>query len=121
MEDIQGEATRLLALMERKLGKQFPAPKPQLRAVTERPPLVAPERTRLDAVTRESHVRMIGHLRRRYALQVLVDQAIFGKGSVDLLSDDDLMALHRDLERARECIADGISLEDAGLLRSRCA
>jgi hypothetical protein len=73
----------------------------------------------LDAVTRESHVRMIGHLRRRYGLQVLVDQAVFGKGAVDRLGDEELVALHKDLERARECMADGISLEDAGLLRSR--
>jgi hypothetical protein len=64
---------------------------------------------------------MIGHLRKRYGLQVLVDQAIFGKGSVDMLDDDELVALHKDLERARECAADGITLEDAGLLRSRYA
>lgn len=62
---------------------------------------------------------MIGHLRKRYGLQVLVDQATFGKGSVDRLEDHELIALHMDLERARECMADGITLEDAGLLRSR--
>lgn len=62
---------------------------------------------------------MIGHLRKRYGLQVLIDQAIFGKGSVERLDDDELIALHKDLERARECMADGITLEDAGLLRSR--
>jgi hypothetical protein len=54
-------------------------------------------------------------------MQVLVDQAIFGKGSLDKLTDDELVGLHRDLERARECFQEGISLEDAGLLRSLCA
>lgn len=79
----------------------------------------APKRQGLDSVTRESYVRMIGHLRRRYGLQMLVDQATFGRGSVDRLGDEELEALYKDLERARECIADGISFEDAGLLRSR--
>jgi hypothetical protein len=89
--------------------------KPNLRVVGAQ----EPPRRSLDSVTRESYVRMIGHLRRRYSLQMLVDQAIFGKGSVDRLGDDELVALHKDLERARECIADGISFEDAGLVRSR--
>ena len=115
MQDDQGDVMRMVALLERKLGKHFPAPKPNLRVVTE----MAPAASRLDAVTRESYVRMIGHLRRRYGLQMLVDQAIFGKGSVDRLGDEELEALYRDLERARECLADGISFEDAGLLRSR--
>lgn len=74
----------------------------------------------LDQVTRESHIKMIGHLQKRYGLKVLVDQATFGIGSVDELDDDSLVQLHRDLVRAGECIADGISLEDAGLLRSSC-
>lgn len=116
MQDEQGEVMRLVALMERKLGKRFPAPKPQL--VVVKPPPKA-ESLVLDSVTKESHIRMIGHLRKRYGLQVLVDQAIFGKGSIDRLSDEELVALHRDLERARDCMADGITLEDAGLLRSR--
>lgn len=103
---------RLVAVIEGELG------------VRHRPILVepsAPQLRRLDSVTRESYVRMIGHLRRRYGLQMLVDQATFGVGSVDRLGDQELEALYRDLERARECMADGISLEDAGLLRSRCA
>lgn len=73
----------------------------------------------MDAVTRESHIKMIGHLRKRYGMQVLVDQAIFGRSCLEDLSDDELVDLHRDLERARECLSDGISLEDAGLLRNR--
>lgn len=106
---------RLAAMIERGLKANQPV-RASLRVVGVDP---LPPRG-LDSVTRESHVKMIGHLRRRYSLQVLVDQAIFGKGSVDRLDDEELIALHKDLERARECMADGISLEEAGLLRARC-
>lgn len=107
----------LVALLRERARNGKPRP-PKLRLVSEAPPRTKPA---LDHVTRESHVKMIGHLKRRLGLQVLVDQAVFGKGSVDQLDDDELVALHKDLERARECIADGVSLEDAGLLRSRYA
>jgi len=90
--------------------------KPQLRVVGRENPRL-PTRG-LDPITRESHIRMIRHLSRRYRLQVLVDQAIFGFVAVEDLPDDRLVGLHRDLDRARECLADGISLEDAGLIRS---
>lgn len=87
--------------------------KPQLRVV-ELPPKRPPG---LDSVTRESHIKMIGHLRRSYGLQVLIDQATFGIGSLDRLGDDELVALHRDMESGRDCCIDGVSLEDAGLIR----
>lgn len=73
----------------------------------------------MDPITRASHVRMIKHLRRIYRLHCLVDQATFGKGEIEDLSDEEVVALHRELERARDCIRDGISLEDAGLLKSQ--
>ncbi|KRA74242.1 hypothetical protein ASD78_12165 [Lysobacter sp. Root667] len=63
---------------------------------------------------------MIGHLSRRYGLRVLVDQATFGLAGVEQLDDEGLVSLHRSLDHARECLADGISLEEAGLLRSIC-
>jgi hypothetical protein len=106
---------RLAALIKSALQSEQ-GQRPNLTVVGGQEP---PKREYLDSVTRESYVRMIGHLRRRYGLQMLVDQAIFGKGSVDRLGDEELEALYKDLERARECIADGISFEDAGLLRSR--
>lgn len=72
----------------------------------------------LDPVNRESHVRMILHLRDRYRLHFLVAQGLFGKNGFGDLSDDEVIALHRDLDRAVQCIQDGISFEDAGLIRS---
>jgi len=75
------------------------------------------DRTMCD-VTRSSHIRMINHYRRWYGLQLLVDQACVGYGGVDQLPDEAILALHRDIDRARECIKDGVSWEDAGLLRA---
>lgn len=115
-ERFQELALKLARTLQELEAKEEPPPRPALRLVDKGAPL---QRAGLDAITRESHIRMIGHLRKRYGLQVLVDQAMFGMGSLDRLSDDELVALHRDLERARECLADGISLEEAGLLRSR--
>lgn len=76
-----------------------------------------PKRTMCD-ITRESHIRMINHYKRWYGLQLLVDQACIGYASVYDLPDEAILQLHRDMGRARECIAEGISLEDAGLIRS---
>jgi len=83
----------------------------------------APEPFRMDFVLRESHIRMIRHFRRRWGnpMQLIIDQACFGYMGVEQLPDDDLIQLHKDLERAEDCMRDGISFEDAGLLRSRYA
>ena len=75
----------------------------------------------MDALTRESHCKMIRHIRRRWGhhMQQLIDQATFGLAGIEQLADDDLIKLHMDMERAQECIRDGVTFEDAGLLRSR--
>lgn len=48
----------------------------------------------------------------------MVDQATFNVASLSCLEDCDLIRLVNDMERARECIMDGVSFEDAGLVRS---
>ena len=75
----------------------------------------------MDHVLRESHCRMIRHFRRAWGqpMQLLIDQACFGYMGIEQLPDDDLIQLHKDLERAMDCIREGVSFEDAGLLRSR--
>lgn len=75
----------------------------------------------LDAITRESHIRLIRHLRRRCgpASQELIDRATFGLSGVEQLPDEQLVQLHEDLERALDCVREGISFEDADLYRSR--
>lgn len=67
---------------------------------------------------------MITSLRKFYkpfGMDVIVNQALIGKAGVDQLEDDELVALLRSIDRARECISDGISFEEAGLIRARCA
>jgi hypothetical protein len=48
-----------------------------------------------------------------------VRQHTFGLPSIDVLEDPDLLELHREMEQARECIAEGIPLEDVGLIRTQ--
>jgi len=81
----------------------------------------APAATQMHDLERESHCRMIRHLRRRWGMpmQILIDQACFGLPGIEQLSDEELIALHKDLERAQDCMRDGVSFEDAGLIRSR--
>lgn len=77
---------------------------------------------RMDDIVRQSHIRMIRSLTkayRQFGFQLLVDQATIGCAGVEDLDDDALIALHRDLERARDCITDGVTFEEAGLLRNR--
>lgn len=80
-----------------------------------------PQGFRMDAMVRESHCRMIRHFRRRWGqpMQMIIDQACFGLAGIEQLPDDDLIQLHKDLERAEDCMRDGVTFEDAGLLRSR--
>lgn len=108
-----------MALVEAAVKDRVPPDRPALRVVRSSDP-AEPSRS-LDDVTRLSHIRMIRHYTRRYRVKVLVDQALFGKRGLEELDDDALVKLHRDLERARECLEDGISFEDAGLIKSVAA
>lgn len=126
--DLDQEMDKLAQLIalraQRKMGV-----KPNLMVVgsakpAEAEPVPAPSAgpaMRMDVVLRESHCRMIRHFHRRWgaSMQLLIDQACFGYMGIEHLPDDDLIQLHKDLERAEDCIRDGVSFEDAGLLRSR--
>lgn len=105
----------LASRMAKAMGTETPRPRPHLRLVT----LSTPAR-QLDDLTRESHCRMIRHLRRRwgYSMQLIIDQATFGLAGIEQLEDQQLVQLHRDLERAQDCMREGISFEDAGLLQA---
>lgn len=70
-----------------------------------------------DDVTRDSCLRRILFLRRAYRLHWLVDQETFDQPGLGSLEDAQIAALLKAMERARECIADGVAFEDAGLLR----
>lgn len=109
------------------LAKRLAARTQELRASEPaRPPLKLVTTTtasalQMDSVVRESHLRMIRSLARSYrgvGLQLLVDQATLGRAGLDDLGDEEVLQLHRDLDRARECIRDGVDFEEAGLLRA---
>lgn len=71
-----------------------------------------------DAVTRDCRLKRIRWLSKAYRLQWLVDQHCFRLGGPAELNGEALAALHKDMERARACAAEGIPFEDAGLIRS---
>lgn len=75
----------------------------------------------MDAIQREAHYRRIRYLASAYKLQWLVDQATWNVANLEDLSDEDLIELHRDMDRARECPVDDVSYEDAGLVRNKRA
>lgn len=75
----------------------------------------------MDGIERESRLRWMRALVRAYrpfGMDLIWKQALVGKRDADDLSDDELMQLHRDIDRARDCLSDGITFEEAGLLRS---
>lgn len=111
-------AQRLAARTAALRGEKVP--RPALRAVGANAG-PEPEAFSMDVVLRESHFRMIRHFRRRWGqpMQLIIDQACFGLMGIEQLSDRDLIQLHKDLERAEDCMRDGVTFEDAGLLRSR--
>jgi hypothetical protein len=63
-------------------------------------------------------LKRIRFLRKAYQLAWLVDQHTFDLPTLESLSDEALSSLLRAMEKARECIADGVSFEDAGLVES---
>jgi hypothetical protein len=91
--------------------------KPQLRLV-ELPQ--KPDRdVGMDSVQRDGHYRRIRYFASAYKMQWLVDQALFEYANLEDLPDEELIALHRDMDRARECPEFDVSYEERGLVRSR--
>lgn len=79
--------------------------------------LVQPPRpTLFDSITKECMIRRVRWLTRTYNLAFIQDQATFNQVGLEALADESLAALLQDLERARECIEEGIPLEDAGFV-----
>lgn len=104
------------AIAERVNGAR-PEP-PRLRVVRQR----LPEGPCLAPPVRSSYIRLIRSLERAYSaygIDLIINQALVGKSRLEDLDDRELAVLVDDLQRARECIAEGISFEDAGLIRGR--
>lgn len=104
-----------MAMLEAKLGKQVPAGRPDLRVVPT-PPIGD---MGMDSATRESYLRVIRGLSRAYqksGLHLIVNRATLGKGTIDQLSDEEIVALHRDLHRGLDCMRNDVPFEHAGLI-----
>ncbi len=90
--------------------------RPQLRAIDG-----TPRRQTLDAITRAFCIRRIRFLSKSYGLPWLVDQHLLNAPGLESMGDSELSTLLREMERARECITNGISLEDAGIIHDTSA
>lgn len=118
-ERIEREAELLAKIVRRKLGS-----KPNLRLVAEgnlrRELPSAPAAGYLDPQSRDILYRRIRDLSRMYWLAWLVRQETEPAGGVlECLDDDALLALRGKMEYARECRVEGISFDDAGLVRQQ--
>ncbi|GGD45828.1 hypothetical protein [Pseudoxanthomonas indica] len=111
METHKGLEALAQALADKVKARTRNKTAPVLRLVSR-----APAR-QFDPATRDFILRRIRFLRARYGLAWLVDQHQLSSASVEHLADHALAALLADLERGRECIADGISFDDAELVR----
>lgn len=103
------EISQLSELLDARIGKENGPPKLRL--------IVPPTSQLLDSISRDAHLKRVAFLERRYGLHWLVEQECFDVASTTLLEDCDLIRLLTMMERARECIADGVSFEDADLVR----
>lgn len=96
--------------------KQLPPAKPALK-------LVVPESARppslLTDEARAAHLRRIQFVAGRYGIWWLVDQELDGV-SVDDLADEHLVRVRLVMEKALKCILEGVSFEDAELVRWAC-
>lgn len=107
----------LVSLLRQRV-KSAPGGKPQLQIVGAA--AAAPVR-RMDAVERDSRIRWMRALARAYrgfGMDLIVKQAMVGRRWMEDMTDDELIELHRNMDRARECLSDGVTFEEAGLLRS---
>lgn len=119
MKDTTGRETRLQALANLIAAEiEAAPPRPKLRIVRKHD---LPERPaeRMDPATRESYLRLIRGLAKAYkpcGMQLIVDRAVAGRQSINDLTDDEVMRLHRDVYRGLECIKNDVPFEHVGLI-----
>lgn len=72
-----------------------------------------------DPIMREHRIARIRWLSRHYGLGVIVRKHTFGRAGMDVLDADELVELHKEVERAFECVMDGIPIDEAGFVRQQ--
>lgn len=102
---------QLVKELDAKVSQAYPRPKIV-------PPAPSPGVV-LDSITREAMYSRIRDLQRMYQLGWLLRQETFHVPAMECLEDAELSGLLTDMERARECLVEGVCFEDAGLVRSR--
>lgn len=68
------------------------------------------------------HERMIWQLLYTYrgcGFREIYDEAVRGRSCLAKLGDYEVVELHDKLDQARECLAEGMSLQEAGLIPSK--
>ncbi len=115
MAETEEEVSRLSALLEKKLGERFPAPRPALRLITtaDLPPKPAPL---YDDHEREWVRDRIRYWTRIYGLEQWTRQQMRGFVTLEDMPDEDLQALLNRIERGVQCIRDGIGFDEADLM-----
>ena len=91
-------------------------PKPKLRLI-RRDDLAEPLPDTQALIDRMGRLSRIRWLRRAYDLKWLVDQHTARVPNLDCLDNDQIIALHQDMETARECITEDVPFADRGLIR----
>lgn len=114
------ERAALEALAEalaRKAARHVSGRPPSLAVLQHSAPTSSTHATALDHVTRRSILKRIRLLASSYQLQWLVDQETFATTGPEAVDDARLTQLLQDMEAARQCIVDGDSFDDIGLVR----
>lgn len=89
--------------------------KPKLRLIL---PESAKDPTALTEERRAWLVRRIRFAANQCGAPWLIDQALDGAESLETMTDAGLQRLHLDCEKALQCLLDGVSFMDAGLVRA---
>ena len=114
------ERAALEALAEalaRKAARHVSGRPPPLAVLQHLGPASSANATSLDHITRRSILKRIRLLASSYQLQWLVDQETFATAGPEAVDDARLTQLLQDMEAARQCIVDGGSFDDIGLVR----
>ena len=114
------ERAALEALAEalaRKAARHVSGRAPSLAVLHHSGPASSARVTTLDHITRRSILKRIRLLASSYQLQWLVDQETFATMGPEAIDDARLTQLLQDMEAARQCVVEGDSFDDIGLVR----